>query len=252
MTHDHILLLAGTHEARQLARALSKTFPETRLTASFAGAVSDLPDLGVPTRVGGFGGVDGLRAYLAAEAVTIIVDATHPFAAQMSRNAAAAADLPLATLLRLDRPGWTAESGDTWQSFGTLKEAAAALPTGARVFLSVGRTDIGLFTHRTDLFGLARMIEPPSEPLPPHWQLILARPPQAVEEELSLMETHRITHLVTKNSGGTRAFAKIAAARRLSLPVFMISRPDLPEAETAGSVDEMIALVKGHLGPVAD
>lgn len=252
MIHNHILLLAGTHEARQLAHRIAEQFPAARLTASFAGAVSDLPDLGVPTRVGGFGGVEGLKDYLEKEAVSIIVDATHPFAAQMSRNAAAAAALTATPLLRLVRPGWSAEPGDTWRSFDALDEAAAALPTGARAFLSVGRKDIGLFTHRTDLFGLVRMIEPPSEPLPPHWQLILSRPPQAIEEEVSLMDAHRITHLVTKNSGGTRAFAKIAAARRLHLPVLIITRPILPAAETAASVAGMFELLRGHLKRIAD
>ena len=249
MAGDHILLLAGTHEARRLARALDETFPGTRLTASFAGAVSDLPDLGVPARVGGFGGIDGLCAYLKDEGVSIVVDATHPFAAQMSRHAAAAADMAQIPLVRLDRPAWSAGPGDIWQSFGALDEAAAALPAGSNAFLSVGRKDISRFTHRTDLFALVRMIEPPAQPLPRHWQLILARPPQSAEDEIALMEKHRITHLVTKNSGGTRAFAKINAARRLELPVLMIRRPELPQTETAATVAEMIDRLRPHLQP---
>jgi precorrin-6A/cobalt-precorrin-6A reductase len=244
---DHILLLAGTHEARLLARSLAETFPAARLTASFAGAVSDLPDLGVPTRVGGFGGADGLAAYLEAEAVTVLVDATHPFAAQMSGNAvmaAAAAGIPL---IRLERPAWAAVDGDTWQRMASLDDAARALPADARAFLSVGRKEIGLFTHRTDLFGLARMIEPPASSLPDHWQLLLARPPQTAEEEIALFESHRITHLVTKNSGGKRSYAKVEAARRLGLPVLIIGRPVLPPAETADSVSGVLEKLGNRL-----
>nr|MEC9419819.1 precorrin-6A/cobalt-precorrin-6A reductase [Pseudomonadota bacterium] len=111
---DHILLLAGTSEARQLARTLAETFPESRLTASFAGAVRDLLDLGVPTRVGGFGGTKGLLAFMRNEGITIIVDATHPFAAQMSRNAAEAAKMLKVPLVRLERPCWHPGEGDAW------------------------------------------------------------------------------------------------------------------------------------------
>jgi len=244
---DHILLLAGTHEARILARAFAERFPAARLTASFAGAVSDLPDLGVPTRVGGFGGADGLCAYLNAEAVTALVDATHPFAAQMSRNAVVAAAATGTALLRLERPAWKAENDDTWQHVSSLEDAADALPAAARVFLSVGRKEIGRVTYRTDLFGLARMIEPPAAPLPDQWQLLLARPPQSADEETRLLERHRITHLLTKNSGGTRAYAKIEAARHLHLPVLMVKRPALPAAETAGSVEQVLEWLQSCL-----
>lgn len=244
---DHILLLAGTHEARLLARTLAERFPDTRLTASFAGAVSDLPDLGVPTRVGGFGGAEGLSAYLEAEAVTVLIDATHPFAAQMSRNAVAAAERTRTPLIRLERPAWTAGAGDTWQHFACLEDAAAALPSEARVFLSVGRKDIGLFTHRTDLFGLARMIEPPAEPLPDHWRLILARPPQSAKEEAGLLQGNRISHLVTKNSGGARAHAKIEAARQLGLPVLMIDRPQISGGLVSPNLDGLLGQLARHL-----
>jgi len=248
MTADHILLLAGTHEARQLARRIAERFPAARLTASFAGAVSDLPDLGVETRVGGFGGVQGLTSYLEAEAVSVLVDATHPFAVQMSRHAAEAAALADTPLIRLDRPPWTAEAGDHWQGAATLEDAAALLPAGARAFLSVGRKDISLFSHRTDLFALVRMIEPPAIPLPEGWMLILSRPPQSVDEEAALMETHRISHLVTKNSGGSRARAKILAARRLSLPVLMVARPELGGGIVSPSVDALLATLGTYVG----
>lgn len=230
---DHILLLAGTFEARQLAKQLADRFAGARVTASFAGVVRDLPDLGVPTRVGGFGGVAGLSAFLSSEDVTLVIDATHPFAAQMSRNACEACRTLQLPLIRLERPAWTALPDDEWMHFGSMRDAAQALPAHAKAFLAVGRKDIRQFTWREDICCLARMIEAPRQPLPTGWDLILQRPLQSSSEEADLLRQHGITHVVTKNSGGGRSYAKIEAARLLKLPVFMIDRPKLPEAETA-------------------
>ncbi|MEP3046771.1 MAG: cobalt-precorrin-6A reductase [Roseibium sp.] len=236
----HVLLLAGTFEARQLAKQLADTFPNLRLTASFAGVVRDLPDLGVATRIGGFGGVDGLVGYATTERVSLIVDATHPFAAQMSWNVAQAAEILGVPLVRLERPEWRQEGEDQWTHVSSITDATSELPTGARAFLAVGRKEIGAFYGRADIYGLARMIEPPTEPLPTHWDLILSRPPLEVADECDHFRKHRITHVVTKNSGGTRAFAKLEAARRLSLPIIMIDRPRLPAADTAVTTDKIV------------
>ncbi|WP_421981295.1 cobalt-precorrin-6A reductase [Roseibium sp.] len=230
---DHILLLAGTFEARQLAKQLADRFAGARVTASFAGVVKDLPDLGVPTRVGGFGGVAGLSNFLRSEDVTLVIDATHPYAAQMSRNASEACQALRLPLIRLERSTWTALPDDDWMHFGSMRDAAQALPEDARAFLAVGRKDIWQFTWRGDICCLARMIEAPRQPLPAGWDLILQRPQQSSSEEAGLLRKHGITHVVTKNSGGGRSYAKIEAARLLKLPVFMIDRPQLPEAETA-------------------
>ncbi|WP_422040327.1 cobalt-precorrin-6A reductase [Roseibium sp.] len=230
---DHILLLAGTFEARQLAKQLADRFTGVRVMASFAGIVKDLPDLGVPTRVGGFGGIAGLSDFLRSEDVTLVIDATHPFAAQMSRNASEACRTLRLPLIRLERPAWTALPDDDWILFDSMRDAAQALPAHARAFLAVGRKEIGQFTWREDICCLARMIEAPQQPLPAGWDLILRRPPQSSSEEADLLRKHGITHVVTKNSGGERSYAKIEAARSLKLPVLMIDRPQLPEAETA-------------------
>ncbi len=233
---DHILLLAGTSEARLLARRLAERFPTVRITASFAGAVKALPDLGVPTRVGGFGGVEGLSDYLKKEKVSLVIDATHPFAARMSRNACLAAETLGLPLIRLERPAWQPVPGDTWISVSSLEEAAAVLPSGARAFLAIGRKDIHLFAHRHDIHGLARMIEPPEPPLPDAWDLILQRPPLSSGEEIALFKDHRITHVVAKNSGGDSSHAKIEAARHLGLPVIMVERPDPGNAQTVADI----------------
>ncbi len=239
----HILILAGTPEARQLACALAERFPDVRLTASFAGAVSDIPDPGIPARTGGFGGADGLAAFIEQEHVTFVIDATHPFAEQISRNAVKAAKDTNVPLIRFERPEWTLEKGDLWESVSSLAEAAERLPREARVFLAIGRKEIAAFCHRSDLFAVARMIEPPDVRLPPHWYLELSRPAQSVEAEESLLRKHRITHLVSKNSGGGRSHAKIKAARHLQIPVIMIERPAPTGGETCSDIVEVLRLV---------
>lgn len=244
----HILLLAGTFEARELARRLKEALPDARIIASFAGAVSSLPDLGVETRIGGFGGIEGLAAFLETHSTDLVIDATHPFAAQMSTNAVRACCMTETPLIRLERPPWREEDGDRWTRFAGLEAAAAALPAGARAFLAVGRKDIGCFTHRTDIFALARMIERPVSPLPAHWRLHLDRPSTRIEEETALLEHHGIDHVVAKNSGGTRSRAKLAAARGLGVPVLMIERPELPPAPTGTTIDEILRLSLRSVG----
>jgi precorrin-6A/cobalt-precorrin-6A reductase len=224
----HILLLAGTYEARHLARKVAEVYPEHRLTPSFAGVVKDLPDLGRPARVGGFGGSEGLIKFCQEETVSLIIDATHPYAVQMSQHASKAAAFLNLPFLRLERPAWHPISKDNWQTVSTIEEAASELPQKSRAFLAVGRKEIRKFCHRSDIYALARMIEPPDVRLPDHWDLILARPSLSLGDETRLFEGHGITHVVTKNSGGERSFAKIEAARQLGLRVIMIDRPTLP------------------------
>jgi precorrin-6A/cobalt-precorrin-6A reductase len=233
----HILLLAGTIEARQLAKKLAEAFPEHRLTPSFAGVVKELPDLGVPARVGGFGGSEGLARYCQEEAVSLIIDATHPYAVQMSQHASTAAATLALPLLRLERPAWQPSEEDNWQTVSSISDAVSALPQETRVLLAIGRKEIGKFSHRSDIFALVRTIEPLDSQLPEHWMLILGRPPLAICDEVQLFEKYGVTHLVTKNSGGERSFAKIEAARQLGLQVIMIDRPTLPPGHTATGIE---------------
>lgn len=247
-TPDHVLLLAGTLEARKLAEEFKNSLPELRVTVSFAGAVQDLPDLGMPTCVGGFGGIDGLSEFLVSEHVALVIDATHPFAAQMSFNAAGACHKCGVPLLRLERPAWEPTEGDVWMAVASIEEAASVLPEASRAFVAVGRKEISRFYQRSDIYGLARMIEAPLQPVPRNWDLVLSRPASNVAEEISLLRKHAITHLVAKNSGGMRSYAKIEAARELGLPVVMIGRPVLPDAETAPGFPEILDKVKLRLG----
>jgi precorrin-6A/cobalt-precorrin-6A reductase len=220
-----VLLLGGTGEARWLAAALVERGDD--VVSSLAGRVADplLPPGEV--RIGGFGGAEGLAAWLRVHPVRAVVDATHPFAATMTAHAARAAAATGTALLRLQRPGWRPQPGDDWRWVDTLEEAAAAVTGFAHVFLTTGRTGLGAFAG---LAGevLVRSVDPPEPPLPPRTTVVLARGPFTVEEELALMREHRVDVVVTKDSGSHLTEAKLTAARRLGVPVVVVRRPPLP------------------------
>jgi precorrin-6A/cobalt-precorrin-6A reductase len=242
-----VLILGGTGEALELAAGLEA---EGIATLTSLAGVTRSPRLpGSTVRLGGFGGAEGLTRFLEDERFAAIADATHPFAARMSWNARAAAAAAGTPLFRLERPAWNAEPEDQWTSCASSQEAARALPRGARVLLTIGSKEVSHFVARQDVTGLARMIEEPAIPFPPRWRAILERPPFSLKSELQLITHHAITHLVTKNAGGAATFAKVAAARALSLPVLMIERPIKPEASCFPTVAELIPAVRRAVLP---
>ncbi|GHE12084.1 cobalt-precorrin-6A reductase [Klenkia taihuensis] len=218
-----ILVLGGTGEARELAAVL--TARGEHVVSSLAGRLADpvLPDGEV--RVGGFGGVPGLTAWLAGHRPTAVVDATHPFAAGITANAAAACARAATPLLRLQRPGWTPGPGDDWRWVADLAEAAAVVRGTA--FLTTGRQGVGAFAALPGRV-LVRCVDPPTEPLPPGATLVLARGPFTVADELALMREHAVDVVVSKDSGGHMTAAKLVAARELGIPVVLVRRPPLP------------------------
>ncbi len=232
-----ILILGGTAEASGLARAL---FGDARVAAitSLAGRTRAPAAVPGAVRVGGFGGPEALADYLGREGIDLVVDATHPFAARISRNAARACNLAKVPRLLLARPAWTPQAGDTWAPVPDTEAAAAALPgLGRRVFLAIGRQELAAFAGLTGLWFLVRLVEEPETPPPlADHLLVLGRGPFAIEREIDLLREHKIDVVVSKNSGGAGAAAKIAAARALKLPVVMIERPPAPDSETAESV----------------
>ena len=236
-----ILILGGTAEARGAAEALVARGHD--IVTSLAGVTRHPHEPAGKVRKGGFGGVDGLEAYIRQNGIVLLVDATHPFAAVMSAHAVEAAARAGIPCIRLERPAWKPRAGDRWLRVPDIGEAAEAVPQGGRVLLTIGRKEIAPFITRPDLSGLARMIEPPDTPLPPNWTLLLARPPFLVEAEQALMRDHGITMLVTKNSGG-RTEAKLEAARALGIPVIMIDRPAKPPAQTAQNVEGLVRLME--------
>jgi precorrin-6A/cobalt-precorrin-6A reductase len=237
-----ILILGGTEEARLLAAQLVKLGHD--VTTSLAGRTSEPLQPAGKLRVGGFGGADALARYLKAEEFERFVDATHPYATQIKAGAVQAAQLAGLRLVRLTRPPWPEPQYAFWKHVASPEDAAAALPRGARVFLTVGTGGAELFFRRTDCSFVVRSIEPPAEELPINATAVIARPPFFFNGELELLQEQGITHLVTKNSGGAQTKAKLQAALRLRLPVFMIDRPALPPAHDVPTVGQAIAALR--------
>ncbi len=246
-----VLILGGTAEASGLARALSGDARVAAIT-SLAGRTRAPAEVPGEVRVGGFGGPEALAEYLRQEAIDLAVDATHPFAARISRNAARACDLAKVPRLVLARPRWTRQADDTWVPVPDTEAAAAALPDlGRRIFLAIGRQELAAFAALAEHWFLVRLVEDPEAPPPlDDYHLVLGRGPFAVEAECDLLHEHKIDALVSKNSGGTGAAAKIAAARALKLPVVMIERPPAPASETAESVEAALAWIENRLSCV--
>jgi precorrin-6A/cobalt-precorrin-6A reductase len=241
-----ILILGGTSEASAVARLLSQR-ADIDAILSFAGRTKIPAGWPVRTRIDGFGGIDGLIDYLRNEKIDAVVDATHPFAAQMSRHAQAAGTSTGTPVAVLTRPAWKAGPQDRWTEVADLSAAAAALGSAAkRVFLTVGRLHIAAFEAAPQHHYLVRSIEaldPP--PKLPCLKFIAGRGPFDVEAERGLMQNEKIDILVTKNSGAPATFAKIVAARDLGLPVVMIARPQLPDVPAHYDPADILAWIDG-------
>lgn len=229
-----LLLLGGTREARLLTEHLAPRTDVT-VTLSLAGVVRRPPRFEVATRIGGFGGVAGLASYLEQEAIDRVIDATHPFAAGISANAAAACRQTHTDLWRLERPAWRQRPDEHWSRATDADDAAARLPAlGERVFLSVGARSLAPFETVPGKQWLVRSIDAPDPPPAfTHWQLITARPPFDYANEVALLREQAIDVLVTKNSGATATRAKVDAARELGVTVLMIDRPVVADTPTA-------------------
>jgi precorrin-6A/cobalt-precorrin-6A reductase len=234
-----VLILGGTTEAAELTRllAVDRRF-ET--TLSLAGRTLRPRTQPVRTRTGGFGGPDGLAAWLARESIEAVIDATHPYADQISSNAVTACGrlaIPLATIMR---PAWQPEPGDTWLTVASAEAAADALgPEPRRVFLSLGRLELGAFAGSSLHHYIARMIDPPEGVvLPRDIRLIFHRGPFDEQAEAALLMDEKIDVLVSKNSGGAATYAKIGAARRLGIPVVMIARPHKPHGHALDNAED--------------
>jgi precorrin-6A/cobalt-precorrin-6A reductase len=234
---QRVLILGGTNEARAIAARLVVDGHD--VTTSLAGVTSS-PILPEGTlRVGGFGGVSGLVDYLRLHHVDVLIDATHPFAATMSRHGFEAAQQVGCSLLRFERPAWVARGDDDWSEVPSLDAAAAMLPPHAVALITSGRKDLEAFFARQDISGLVRVVEPIAEATPARWRVILDRPPQSLESETALMRDNGVTHLITKNAGGNRTQAKLDAARELAISVIMITRPFKPDCEMFSDVDAL-------------
>lgn len=222
-----ILLLAGTAEARLLAEHLADAGLDVE--ASLAGATRVPRDLPVKTRIGGFGGEAGFRAYLAERGITRVIDATHPYAhAITERTSRVCADIGL-PYMRFERPGWRSRVGDNWVEAPDYDALTAIIPEGARVLSATGRGSLDALSVLAGRTLFLRVIDPPDRPFPLEGDYVVARPPFTQASEEALLRNLRIDWLLVKNSGGVGGRAKLDAARTLGIPVAMIARPPLPE-----------------------
>jgi precorrin-6A/cobalt-precorrin-6A reductase len=241
-----LLILGGTTEGYALAASLAGQVG-LRVVSSLAGRTANPRLPAGESRIGGFGGVEGLAVYLREARITAVVDATHPFASRMGWNAAAACAATATKLLRLECPAWQPGPGDTWHTVADWDEAAALVGRIARhALLALGRQEIAAFAAVDHVRFLIRTVDPPN-PMPRFARaaLLLARGPFQEDDEYALLQSRGIDTVVCKNSGGSATDGKLAAARRLGIPVVMRQRPPRPETPRAATVAEAVAWVKG-------
>lgn len=239
-----LLLLAGTSEARAVAKALAGQ----DVIASLAGATRAPADLGVKTHIGGFGGAEGFEAFCRTENITAVLDATHPFASRMTERTAKICKARAMPFLIMQRPEWVAGPQDSWYQIPDIAAAATLIPEGATVFVGTGRQTLQEFEALPDRRLLARIIDTPSEDFPfKNGCYLVGKPPFPLADEIALFEAERIDWLVVKNSGGDASRSKLDAAAALNLPVAMIERPELPKAPVVTDVEQAITWAKEQL-----
>lgn len=222
-----LLLLAGTSDARRLALALAER--GIPAVASLAGATREPVALPLPTRHGGFGGAEGFAAFLEAERISAVVDATHPFAARITERTHAVCGSRGLPLLRVERPGWTPGPGDRWTFVADEAEATRLIPEDASVFLATGRQSLPAWADLRARAVHLRIIDPPAEPFPFPGGFVVARPPFDRGAEAGLFRRLGITHLVVKDSGAAEGRSKLNAARDLGIEVLVLRRPPRPK-----------------------
>lgn len=240
-----ILILGGTSDAKELANQVAnmpKIADKIEVFSSLAGRTrAPFSPIG-NVRIGGFGGVDGLVNYLEEMQINILVDATHPFASQISENAATAAKIVNIPHLMLVRPAWIKLPDDQWLEVENNIAAAKVLASEKndihRVFLTIGRQEISTFAHLQNIWFLMRMIDLPDvNSVIPLGKILCDRGPFSLEDEKQILTEYKIDTIVSKNSGGNATYAKIIAARELGLKVIMVQRPILPSGEQVPDVE---------------
>ena len=247
MSARHLLILGGTGEAAALARgALARFGDSMTITTALAGRTRHPGPIAGEVRIGGFGGAAGLAAYMMGQEIDRLIDATHPFAAEISRAARIAADRTGVPRLSVMRPPWRRHPLDRWIEVDSLEAAALLVGRlGRRAWLTVGAGSVAAFASATGVRFLVRLVDPPSERLPLRfYEVVLGRGPFSLAEERHLLQRHAIDVVVCKASGGAATEAKLVAARELSLPVIMVRRPPAepgPSVETVEAALDWLA-----------
>lgn len=239
-----LLLLAGTVEARQLARVLA-TEPKVSAVASLAGSTRTPVSLGLPTRIGGFGDHDAFIRYLQSERIAAVLDVTHPFADRMSHRTAEVCkglDIPRMQFLRSP---WLPGKGDDWTFLNTGEDAAKHIQEGSVVFLATGPQTLDRFANLTGRQLICRRIDPPTRPFPfDNGAYLVGRPPFSVTQEMALLHNLGVDWLVVKNSGGATSRSKLDAARDLGIKVALIRRPRQPEGPKVQTVAQALSWIR--------
>lgn len=224
-----ILILGGTAEAIKCAKKLIAKKADEKIIYSLAGRTTNQPNLGCDIRIGGFGGVNGLVSFVTENHVVKIIDATHPYALEISKNAKQAAYETGIKYVPMLRPEWKKQDVDDWIEVSSIAQAINAVPKTSRVFLALGKQHIDGFSKRTDCHFVVRMVEPPEAELNfSSYQVVTGIPNSSIQGEIELLKEHKIEILVSRNSGGNQSYAKIKAAQSLKIPVIMINRPSTP------------------------
>lgn len=240
-----LLLLGGSGEGRRIAGALADA--GIPAIVSLAGVTRMPVTLPLPTRTGGFGGRQGFEAYLAEAEITEIIDATHPFASQISQRTATVAAEKNIPYLQFLRPEWQPAPGDNWVMLAREEDATSHIPANSNVFLATGRQTLKRFAGLCQCNLICRQIDPPDEPFPfPNGKFLVGRPPFSVEDEVTLFQKLSIDWLVVKNAGGIPSRTKLDAARILKIPVAMLRRPAQPDGEKADTIAAALAWAQAH------
>lgn len=235
-----VLIFGGTTEAVELGRVVGQ-IDQIEVFVSLAGRTKNPKITNLNTRIGGFGGISGLRKYLQQMRIDAVIDATHPFATQISIHVAIAAQECHIPHLILVRPPWEKQPGDNWIEVENLEQAAETLVNvGQRVFLTIGRQEISTFARLEKIWFLMRMIDPPQAGEIPTGEIILDTGPFSWQSDRELLITHQIDHIVSKNSGGDATYGKVIAARELNIPIIMVKRPSVPESVQVATVESAV------------
>ena len=247
MKTRRLLLLGGTGEAAALAKAALARFGDgIEVTTALAGRTRRPGPIEGHVRIGGFGGSAGLAAYVVEHGFDRLIDATHPFAARISRAARLAATQTGRPRLVLRRPLWRRHPLDRWIEVGNIEAAALlARRVGRHAWLTLGAGALAPFAAVDGVHFLVRLIDLPRQPLPLRsYDLVVGRGPFGIAAERYLMQRHAIDVLVCRASGGTATEAKLVAARELGVPVIMIRRPPAepgPAVETIEAALDWLA-----------
>jgi precorrin-6A/cobalt-precorrin-6A reductase len=255
----HVLILGGTAEAAALARAaVERLGSRLEVTTALAGRTEAPGPLPGRVRIGGFGGAEGLAAYLAEARIDLLVDATHPFADRIARHARLASEQMGVPRLVLERPPWRHHPLDRWIEVEDAAGAAAAVArVGRRCFLTLGAGSLSAFEGLDQVHFVVRLIDPPRQGLPlASHEVVLGRGPFTLAGERDLLRRHRIDVLAAKASGGAATEAKLVAAREAGLPVVMLRRPKPEPGPRVGTVEAALAWLgerlAGATAPVAE